>query len=80
MGEKAIRDLARQANEDMTANGVPLHLVLVQNEEGFALDIYDSSDDAVCEVKQKVPLDLTHLLTILDNLKHEAGIIVNIKT
>ncbi|MFA7347243.1 MAG: hypothetical protein WCZ86_05745 [Desulfurivibrionaceae bacterium] len=80
MGEKAIRDLVRQANEDLAANGVPLHLVLVQNEEGFALDIYDSSGDAVCAVTQEVPLDLTHLLTILDNLEHEAGIIINIKT
>ncbi len=80
MGEKAIRDLVRQANEDLAANGVPLHLVLARNVEGFVLDIYDSSGDAMCEMTQEVPLDLTHLLTILDNLEHEAGIIINIKT
>lgn len=78
--EKAIRDLVRQANEDLAANGAPLHLVLAQNADGFVLDIYDCSDDAMCQVTQEVPLDLNHLLTILDNLEHEAGIIVNIKT
>lgn len=80
LAEKAIRDLVRQTNENLAASGVPLHLVLAQNEEGFALDIYDCSDDAVCEMAQEVPLDLNNLLTILDNLEHEAGIIVNIKT
>jgi len=80
LAEKAIRDLVRQANEDLAASGVPLQLVLARNEEGFALDIYDCSDEAVCEVAQEVPLDLNNLVTILDNLEHEAGIIVNIKT
>lgn len=80
LGEKAIRDLVKQANADLAASGAPLHLVLVQNAEGFVLDIYDCSDDAICQVTQEVPLDLNHLLTILDNLEHEAGIIINIKT
>lgn len=80
LAEKAIRDLVRQTNEDLAASGVPLHLVLTRNEEGFALDIYDCSDNVVCEVTQEVPLDLNNLLTTLDNLEHEAGIIVNIKT
>lgn len=80
LAEKAIRDLVQQTNEDLAASGVPLHLVLTQNEEGLALDIYDCSDNVVCEVTQEVPLDLNNLLTTLDNLEHEAGIIVNIKT
>jgi hypothetical protein len=80
MKEKAIRDLVRQANEDLAASGAPLHLVLAQNDEGFVLDVYDCSDDGMCQVTQEVPIDLNHLLTLLDNLEHEAGIIVNIKT
>lgn len=80
MAEKTIRDLVKQANEDLAASGAPLHLVLARSEKGFTLDIYDCSDDAVCEMAQEVPLDLDNLLTILDNLEHEAGIIVNIKT
>ena len=81
LAEKAIRNLVRRTNEDLAASGVPLHLVLAQNEAGFALDIYECSEgDALCEVTQEIPLDLIKLLTILDNLEHEAGIIVNIKT
>ena len=57
-----------------------MHLVLAQNEDGFALDIYECSNDAVCEVTQEITLDLNNLLTTLDNLEHETGIIVNIKT
>ena len=80
LAEKAIHDLVKQTNEDLTASGVPLHLVLAKTEEGFALDIYDCSDNAVCQMTQEVPLDLNNLLTTLDNLEHEAGIIINIKT
>ena len=80
LAEKSIQQMIKQANEDLIASGVPLQLVLAKTEEGFALDIYDCSDDAVCQVTQEVPLDLNNLLTILDNLEHEAGIIVNIKT
>jgi len=80
LAEKSIREMIRQTNDDLLANGVPLHLVLAQNEEGFALDIYECSEDTVCELAQEVPLDLNNLLTTLDNLEHETGIIVNIKT
>lgn len=80
LAEKAIHDLVKQTNEDLTASGVPLHLVLAKTEEGFVLDIYDCSDNAVCQMTQEVPLDLNNLLTTLDNLEHEAGIIINIKT
>jgi hypothetical protein len=80
LAEKSIHDLIQQTNEDLNASGVPVQLVLAKTEEGFALDIYDCSDDAVCTVTQEVPLDLDNLLTILDNLEHEAGIIINIKT
>lgn len=78
--EKAIRDLVRQANEDLAASGAPLHLVLAQNADDFVLEVYDCSDEAICQMTQEVPIDLNHLLTLLDNLEHEAGIIVNIKT
>ena len=80
LAEKSIHQMIKQANEDLAASGVPLHLVLAKNNEDFILDIYDCSDNAVCQMTQEVPLDLNNLLTTLDNLEHEAGIIVNIKT
>ncbi|MCX5877037.1 MAG: hypothetical protein NT087_12245 [Deltaproteobacteria bacterium] len=80
LAEKAIQQKIVQANEDLAKSGVPLHLVLAQNDGAFVLDIYDSSDGAVCQVVQEVPVDLDNLLTLLDNLEHEAGIIVNVRT
>ena len=80
LAEKSIREMIRQTNDDLLANGVPLHLVLAENEAGFALDIYECSGEAVCEITQEIPIDLNNLLTTLDNLEHETGIIINIKT
>ena len=34
----------------------------------------------MCEMAQEIPLDLKDLWTVLDNIEHETGIIVNIKT
>lgn len=78
--ERAIREMISRANEDLIANGVPLHLVLAKNNEGYCLDIYDCSDEALCRLSREVQLDLHELLTILDNIQHETGIIININT
>lgn len=80
LAERSIREMVGRANEDLAANGLPLRLVLARNNEGYCLDIYDCSDDAVCRLSQEVHLDLNELLTILDNLQHETGLIVNINT
>jgi hypothetical protein len=76
--ERAIREMISRANEDLIANGVPLHLVLARDNEGYCLNIYDCSDEKVCRLSQEVHLDLHELLTILDNIQHETGIIINI--
>ena len=80
LAERSIREMVGRANEDLIANGLPLRLVLAKTKEGYILDIYDCSDDEVCRLSQEVPLDLSELLTILDNLQHETGIIINVMT
>ena len=80
LAERSIRQMVSRANEDLIANGLPLRLVLAKDQEGYSLDIYDCSDDEVCRLTQEVPLDLNELVTILDNIQHETGIIVNIMT
>lgn len=80
LAEKTIREIIRQANDDLAASGVPLHLVLARTAEGFALDVYECLDEAMCEMTQEIPLDFKDLWTVLDNIEHETGIIVNIKT
>lgn len=78
--ERSIRDMISRTNDNLVASGVPLHLVLAKNSEGFCLNIYDCSDDTLCRLSQEIPLDLNELLTILDNLQHETGIIINTNT
>lgn len=80
LAEISIRQMVSQANEDLAANGLPLRLVLAKSNEDYSLDIYDCSDDEVCRLAQEVPLDLNELLTILDNIQHETGMIINIRT
>lgn len=78
--EKAIRQVINQANDDMAANGLPLHLVLAKDERGYTLDIYDCSSEDMCLLEQEIPLDLKELTTLLDNIQHETGIIINVNT
>lgn len=78
--ERSIREMISRANEDLTANGLPLRLVLAKDDEGYRLDIYDCSFDEECRLSHDVRLDLNKLVTILDNIQHETGIIVNVMT
>lgn len=80
LAERSILQMVSQVNEDLAANGLPFRLVLANNNGEYSLDIYDCSDDTLCRLAQEVPLDLKELLTTLDNLQHETGIIINIKT
>jgi len=80
LAEKAIRQMVQQANDDLAASGVPLQLVLARNEEGYIIDVYNCADGETCKIEQEVPVDLGNLLTTLDNLQHEQGIIINIRT
>jgi hypothetical protein len=80
LAEKSIQQMVTHANADLVANGLPLRLVLSKKDNRYLLDIYDCSDDEACRLEQEIPLDLSKLSTILDNIEHESGIIVNLMT
>lgn len=80
LAERSIQQMVSHANDDLIANGLPLRLVLAKKEKRYLLDIYDCSDDEACRLEQEIPLDLKDLPTILDNIQHESGIIINIRT
>ena len=75
--EKAIRFTLDFVNEDMAANGLPLHLVFAKRGEDFSLDVYDCSDDEACWLTYEVPLPRKDMTRVLSNLQNETGIIVN---
>jgi len=80
MAEKSIQQVISQANEELLANGIPLHLVFAKKDKRYLLDIYDCSEDDACHLKQEVPINLKKLPTILDNIQHESGIIIDLIT
>lgn len=75
--EKSIRFTLNFVNEDMAANGLPLHLVFARRGEDFSLDVYDCSDDEACWRTYEVPLPRQDMTKILSSLQNETGIIVN---
>ncbi len=78
--ERSIHQVINEANADLARSGLPLHLVLASNPSGYLLDIYNCSGKDRCRLEQEVPIDLSELTTLLDNIQHESGIIINIKT
>lgn len=77
--EKSIRSTLVQVNADLAAHGLPLHVVFTKNENGFALDLYDCSYSGACRLSYDVPISFANLPTVLGNLQHETGIIVDTK-
>ena len=75
--ERDLRHVLTRVNADLTANGLPLHLVIAKNEAGYAVDVYDCSDNEVCRLTHDVPLKFEDLTITLDNLQNETGIIIN---
>ena len=75
--EKSIRYTINQANMEIDAQGLPLHLVFAKHGDGFALDVYDCSPGDSCQISYDVPIQLDNLPDVLDNLQHGHGLIVN---
>ena len=75
--ERDLRHVLTRVNADLAANGLPLHLVIAKNETGYAVDVYDCSDNEVCRLTHDVPLKFEDLTITLDNLQNETGIIIN---
>ncbi|MDF1615733.1 hypothetical protein [Desulfurivibrio dismutans] len=75
--EKSIRHTLALANEDISTQGLPLHLVFTRSPGGPGVDVYDCSDYQICRVSYHAPISLENLTETLDHLQHETGIIVN---
>lgn len=73
--ERDLRHVLTQVNADLTANGLPLHLVVAKKEGGYALNVYDCSDNETCWLTRDVPLTFED--ATITNLQHGTGIIIN---
>lgn len=75
--EVAVRRLVEQVNTHLENQKIPLHLVLIKDEHGYALDLYNCSGNEQCSVIGDVVIDLNDLPVLLKNLQQEAGILLD---
>lgn len=78
--QAAIRELYRLVeliNRQLDAHGVMVHLVLVADDDGFAIDLYDCSDPNVCRCIQDISIGINDLPILLSRLTQQMGIMVD---
>lgn len=73
----AIRLLVERVNASFNDHRIMLHLVLVQTDEGYAVDIYDCTGQQACTVVRDFEIALSDLPLLLRNLEEEAGLLID---
>ncbi len=75
--EASIRRLVDQVNAHFETQQILIHLVLIKDQHGYALDLYDCSTNEQCSIIGDVVIDLNDLPVLLKNLQREAGILLD---
>ena len=74
---REIRHLVEQINRQLEVQGIMIHLVLVADEAGFAIDLYDCSEASVCRSIHDISLGVNDLPILLAHLSQKTGIMVD---
>lgn len=80
LDQAAVREACRlvaQINSQMEAQGTMIHLVLVADEDGFAIDLYDCSDSTVSRCIHDISIGVNDLQILLARLTQKTGIMVD---
>lgn len=75
--EREVRTMIGKVNQSLTRQSVPIRLVLVAQEEGFLIDVYNCDDEQSCRTIADLLIDLDDLPVLLRNLEQEVGILVD---
>ncbi len=75
--EKELRLLIQQVNNNLKKSNIHIHIGLVKEEKGYALDIYDCTDGISCKLVKDETIHLQDLPDLLNNLQQEAGILLD---
>ena len=78
-GIRDVKRLAEQVNLHLEKRGAGIHLVLIQEGDGFVLDVYDCSNGHVCEVIHDMVVHVNELQSFFAKLQKESGIIFDQK-
>lgn len=80
LDQASVREVVRliaQINDQLEIQGTKIHLVLVADDEGFAIDLYDCSDTTVCRSIHDISIGPSDLPILLARLVRQAGIMVD---
>ena len=75
--EASVRHLVQQVNTHLENQNILIHLVLIKNQDGYSLDVYDCTGNEQCSIIGDVVIDLNDLPMLLKNLQQEAGILLD---
>jgi hypothetical protein len=75
--ESSVRRLVEQVNTHLEHQKILIHLVLIKDEHGYSLDVYDCTGNEQCAIIGDVVIDLNDLPVLLKNLQQEAGILLD---
>ena len=77
---RAVRYQVQRANRDFEQQGVQLRLLLTRTDDGWLIDVYDCTDDTVCQLAADLHLTVDELPALLRNLEAESGLIIDTVT
>ena len=72
-----LRLMVDQVNSNLAACGIPIHLVIAKDDDGFAIDIYNCSDGEACRIIHDLNITVNELPSLLARLQQEAGLLVD---
>lgn len=78
-GIRDIKRLVELVNLRLEQNGTGIHLVLIQEDDGLVLDIYDCSGGDRCRVVHDMVVGVEELQNLFARLQKESGIIFDEK-
>ncbi|MGV1100923.1 hypothetical protein ACUUL3_16120 [Thiovibrio sp. JS02] len=75
--ELSVRRLIERVNTHLERRHILIHLVLIRDESGYAIDVYDCTGNEQCTIVGDVIIDLADLPVLLRNLEQETGILLD---
>jgi len=75
--EKNIRNQIDAINDQLESQNILIHLVLVKRGTEYSLDLYDCTDQKVCNMVHDIVIDIHDIPHLLRSLQRESGILID---
>ncbi len=74
---REIRLLVQRLNDNLSACGMMIHMVIAKRGDDWGLDIYDCADGVECRIIHNMAIDFDALNGLLASLQREVGIMMD---